>query len=193
MFPRPFLAESMLFGFFRQKKHNRQIMERQYAALTAAARTPYFYSDLSVPDTVMGRFEMLSIVLILFFRRTAKSARSGQELAQEIIDAFFQDVDHSIRELGVGDPGVPKRMKKLAGRFYGRAESYGVALDKGDHQLLAQALARNIYPERGDDAPDMQGLARWMIEEEAHLRDVPEESVETGSVTMAVPGGPRLQ
>ncbi|MDI6838950.1 MAG: ubiquinol-cytochrome C chaperone family protein, partial [Rhizobiaceae bacterium] len=193
MFPRPFLAESMLFGFFRQKKHNRQIMERQYAALTAAARTPYFYSDLSVPDTVMGRLEMLSIVLILFFRRTAKSARSGQELAQEIIDAFFQDVDHSIRELGVGDPGVPKRMKKLAGRFYGRAESYGAALDKGDGELLAQALTRNIYPERGEDAPDMHGLARWMIEEEAHLRDIPEESVETGSVTLAVPGGPRLQ
>ena len=100
----------MIFRLFKKKNHNRAIVDRQYAALTSAARIPFFYSDLDVPDTVMGRFEMLSIVMILFFRRTAKSEASGQELAQEIVDAFFQDIDHSIRELGIGDQGVPKRM-----------------------------------------------------------------------------------
>ncbi len=49
----------------------------------------------------------------------------------DIVDAFFEDVDHSIRELGIGDMGVPKRMKKLARMFYGRANSYGEALDAG--------------------------------------------------------------
>jgi cytochrome b pre-mRNA-processing protein 3 len=87
----------MIFGLFKKKKHNRVIVDRQYAALTSAARTPVFYTDLGVPDTVMGRYEMLSITMILFFRRTAKSPTSGQELAQEIVDAFFQDLDHSIR------------------------------------------------------------------------------------------------
>ena len=62
----------------------------------------------------MGRFEMLSATLILYFRRTRSSGRAGQEIAQEIIDAFFEDVDHSIRELGVGDVSVPKKMKKFA-------------------------------------------------------------------------------
>eukprot|EP01035_Chromulina_nebulosa_P062182 gene62182-85033_t len=111
------------------KSNNQKIVERQWAILTSCARTPAFYADMDVPDTVMGRFEMLTIVLVLFFRRTAKSPRSGQELAQEIIDAFFEDVDHSIRELGVGDTSVPKRMKKLASMFYGRLESYAAALD----------------------------------------------------------------
>lgn len=165
------------------------IVERQYAALTATARTPVFYAELGVPDTVMGRFEMLSLVLILYFRRMRQSARGGQEIAQEIIDAFFEDVDHSIRELGIGDQGVPKRMKKLAGMFFGRLEAYAAALDKDDAGLLASALRRNIYPETGDDAPDMAGLAEWMMDAERRLRALDEEVVETGSVRLDTPGG----
>jgi cytochrome b pre-mRNA-processing protein 3 len=176
----------MVFGFFRQKRNNQAIVERQYAALTSAARTPAFYIDMNVPDTVMGRFEMLSIMLIIYFRRTARSARSGQEIAQNIIDAFFEDVDHSIRELGVGDPGVPKRMKKLAGMYYGRLESYAGALDKGDREVLAAALARNLHPEVAP-APDMRALADWMFSAEQALASVAEAEIETGSARIAVP------
>ncbi len=90
----------MIFGLFRKKNNNQAIVDRQYSTLTAAARMPEFYESMNVPDTVMGRFEMLSVVMILFFRRTRSSGTSGQEIAQEIVDAFFQDIDHSIRELG---------------------------------------------------------------------------------------------
>ena len=177
----------MLFGYFRQKKHNRIIVERQYAALTATARTPVFYAELGVPDTVMGRFEMLSLVLILYFRRMRQSARGGQEIAQEIIDAFFEDVDHSIRELGIGDQGVPKRMKKLAGMYYGRLESYAAALDENDREALAAALKRNIHPEEGEAAPSMQSLADWMFAAEQALGAVDENDIETGMARIAVP------
>lgn len=177
----------MIFSLFRNKKTNRAILERQYAALTATARIPYFYSDLGVPDTVMGRFEMLSVVLILFFRRTASAMTSGQELAQAVVDAFFEDVDHSIRELGVGDTGVPKRMKKFAGMFYGRLESYAAALEARDVEALSSALKRNIHPGR-EDAPAMTGLAEWMIGAEKNLAAVSEDMIATGSVVLPVPG-----
>jgi cytochrome b pre-mRNA-processing protein 3 len=177
----------MVFGFFRQKRNNQVIVERQYGALTAAARTPAFYLDMNVPDTVIGRFEMLTIMLILYFRRTARSPRSGQEIAQNIIDAFFEDVDHSIRELGVGDPGVPKRMKKLAGMYYGRLESYAGALDRNDRQELAAALKRNIHPEEGETAPSMQALADWMFDAEKAFSALDEEQIETGMARIAVP------
>ena len=91
----------MIFGLFGKKNGNRRIVEKQYATLTKAARHPYLYEALDVPDTVIGRFEMLSLVFILYFRRTRASATSGQEIAQEIVDAFFMDIDYSIRELGV--------------------------------------------------------------------------------------------
>lgn len=177
----------MIFRLFRKKNHNRAIVDRQYAALTSAARNPFFYSDLDVPDTVMGRFEMLSIVMILFFRRTAKSDASGQELAQEIVDAFFQDIDHSIRELGIGDQSVPKRMKKLAGMFYGRLETYAAALEAGDTEKLADALRRNIYPGMAD-APMMPGLADWMIAAEAALAGVSEDEISRGQAVLPLPG-----
>ena len=178
----------MIFGLFGKKNGNRRIVEKQYATLTKAARHPYLYEALGVPDTVMGRFEMLSAMLILYFRRTRISATSGQEIAQEIVDAFFEDVDHSIRELGVGDVGVPKRMKKFAGMFYGRLESYAAALDAGDRAALATALARNIHPEAGEGAPPMEGLADYLFSAEAAMAKVGEDAIETGALDVAAPG-----
>lgn len=178
------LGFMMIFGLFGKKNSNAAIVARQYALLTAAARRPYFYTDLDVPDTVMGRFEMLSTCLILYFRRTRSSDRAGQEIAQEIIDAFFEDVDHSIRELGVGDVGVPKRMKKLASMFYGRLESYAAALERGDSDELAAALKRNFHPQAGDRAASMQGLAAYLLTAEAQLAQTGEDIVEAGRIDL---------
>ncbi|MCA1489957.1 ubiquinol-cytochrome C chaperone family protein [Sinorhizobium alkalisoli] len=179
----------MIFGLFKRKSGNIAIVERQYAHLTAAARQPFLYTDLDVPDTVMGRFEMLSAMLILYFRRTRSSPRTGQEIAQEIVDAFFEDVDHSIRELGIGDAGVPKKMKKLAGMFYGRLESYAAALDGSDREMLAAALRRNFHPER-EGAPSMAGLAAYLFLVEEVLSGIPEDAVEVGQLRIP-PAGPR--
>ncbi len=173
----------MIFGLFRKKNNNQAIVERQYSTLTAAARMPEFYETMNVPDTVMGRFEMLSLVMILFFRRTRASGTSGQEIAQEIVDAFFQDIDYSIRELGIGDNSVPKRMKKLAGMFYGRLEAYSKAMDAGNGEELATALSRNIHPK--SEAPaDMSELSGWMFKAEAALSGQSEDQIATGSATL---------
>jgi cytochrome b pre-mRNA-processing protein 3 len=178
----------MIFGLFRKRNHNQIIVVRQYDILTSMARQPVFYTDYDVPDTVMGRFELLSVVMILFFRRTRSSETSGQELAQEIVDAFFEDIDYSIRELGIGDNSVPKRMKKLAGMFYGRLESYAAAMDSNDRDALAAALRRNIYPKAaGEGTPSMVGLADWMMTAEAHLAGVTETEIATGAATLPQP------
>lgn len=177
----------MIFRLFKKKNSNQAIVDRQYATLTSAARQPGFYLHMGVPDTVMGRFEMLSAVMILYFRRTRASGTSGQEIAQEIVDAFFQDLDHSIRELGIGDQGVPKRMKKLAGMFYGRLESYAAALENSDAETLAAALKRNIYPQADAATPEMEKLAQWMITASETLVEQSEEIVATGAVTLPPP------
>ena len=177
----------MIFGLFRKRNNNQLIVVRQYELLTSTARQPVFYTDYEVPDTVMGRFELLSVVMILFFRRTRSSVTSGQELAQEIVDAFFEDIDYSIRELGIGDNSVPKRMKKLAGMFYGRLESYAAAMDVNDRVALAAALRRNIYPKADDAAASMTALADWMMMAEAHLAGIAEAEIATGSATLPLP------
>ncbi len=117
----------------------------------------------------------------------AWSADSSQYTAQEIVDAFFLDIDYSIRELGVGDTGVPKRMKKLAGMFYGRLESYAKALDTGDREALAAALARNIHPQAGEIAQPMRRLADWAFAAEAALAVVDEADIAVGSLQVPSP------
>ena len=172
----------MIWNLFKRKKANQALVERQYAEITGAARSPAFYESMGVPDTVMGRFEMISLHLFLYLRRTGSAGEATQGLAQEIVDAFFEDVDHSIRELGIGDMGVPKRMKKLAKMFYGRVTSYSQALDASDHKALTDALKRNIHPEAGDDAPSMQALSDWMLATARALEDVTDETLSAGQL-----------
>lgn len=176
----------MVLRIFGKNRANRMIVQRQYGVITATARQPCFYTDYGVPDTVMGRFEMLSVVMILFLQRTSKSSDSGKQMAQEVVDAFFMDIDYSICELGVGDNSVPKRMKKLAGMFYGRLERYVRCLQHRDLEQLAIALAQNIHAADADHG-EMAELARWMLENADHLGRIDEIVVETGMVSFLVP------
>ncbi len=154
-----------LFG--SAARANRAIANSLYDRIVAAARQPEYYSGLGVPDTPLGRFEMLSLHMFLFLHRMRGERGPAAALAQEVTDMFFQDVDHSLRELGIGDIGIPKRMKKLARMFYGRAASYGAALDTGDQEALAAALARNVCPQ----LDDWSGAAALAVEVEAmHAR-----------------------
>jgi cytochrome b pre-mRNA-processing protein 3 len=136
-----------LFG--GENARNRQIVSALYEKIVAAARRETFFSDWDVLDTPLGRFEMIALHMFLLQHRLRGETGVAREIAQELIDDFFTEVEHSLRELGIGDMGVPKRMKKLARMFYGRTASYEAALDTGNHGDLATALARNIRP----DAP----------------------------------------
>ena len=176
----------MIFGLFRKNKVNHALMVRQYDALTRAARDPVFFESMNVPDTVMGRFEMLSIVLILYFRRTSTAGEPVKAIAQELVEAFFEDLDHSMRELGIGANGVPKRMKKLAGMFYGRLDSYARALESNDSDALEVALRRNIHPENAEEALSMRLLADYMMTAENALKAVPESVLANGDACLPV-------
>jgi cytochrome b pre-mRNA-processing protein 3 len=175
----------MIFSLFRKNNPNRATIERQYAILTSKARDPWFYQAGSVPDTVMGRFEMLAVVLILYFRRSGQSGPVVREIAQKIVEAFFEDLDHSMRELGIGDNGVPKRMKKLAAMFYGRVDSYGRALENADGVALETALRRNIHPENADQALSMRRLAHYMLEVDRDLKSLDEAVLERGEAMIS--------
>lgn len=172
--------------FGRDRGANRAITDALYAEIVAAARQPVFYADWGVPDTPLGRFEMISLHLFLFLRRVRGEAGSIADVAQVLTDEFFADVDSSVRELGVGDAGVPKRVKRLAKMFYGRVASYGEALDANDRAALAAALARNIRP--GVAAwPEVDALAGYTIAAAALLAD--QAGLAGGSIAFPVAGG----
>jgi cytochrome b pre-mRNA-processing protein 3 len=141
----------MIFQSLRRDRR-RQTIDALYGAIVAQARHPAFYRDFAVPDTVEGRFEMIVLHLVLFLRR-ARSERDGVgALGQGVFDVFCRDMDHSLREMGVGDLALPRRMKALGEAFYGRARSYDRALAGGDHAALIAALARNVFATEGEPA-----------------------------------------
>jgi cytochrome b pre-mRNA-processing protein 3 len=110
--------------------------------IVAQARLPAFYQRYGVPDTVNGRFDMVLLHLWLVLRRL-RTSTDGAALAQALFDHFCSDMDDNLREMGVGDLSVPKRMVKFAEAFYGRTAAYDAAL-KASGSELAQALARNV-------------------------------------------------
>ncbi|MCO5159537.1 MAG: ubiquinol-cytochrome C chaperone [Mesorhizobium sp.] len=143
------------------RRRNRAIADAIYIRIVAAARQPVPYSDWLVPDTPLGRFEMVGLHIYLFLRRIRGEGEAADALGQELTDTFFQDVDHSLRELGIGDMGIPKRMKTLSRMFYGRTRSYDQALDARDQTALTAAVARNVRPET-PEWPQAESLAAYL-------------------------------
>jgi cytochrome b pre-mRNA-processing protein 3 len=166
-----------LFG--RERKANRAVTEALYERIVAAARQRVFYSDWNVPDTPLGRFEMLSLAMLLFQHRLRGEEGMAQEVAQVLIDEFFIDVEHSLRELGISDPGVPKRMKKLARMFYGRTAAYTDALDRDDAVAMAAALARNVRPDE-TAWPEAAQLAGYAFAAQEALAAQPTDAICAG-------------
>ncbi len=120
----------------------RGTIETIYGMIVAQAREPSFYDRFDVRDTVNGRLDMLILHLWLVLRRL-RSATGGQGLSQALFDRFCTDMDDNLREMGVGDLTVPKRMQAFGEAFYGRSTAYDLAFDAGDAEL-AQALSRNV-------------------------------------------------
>jgi len=131
------------FNHFRKPRiPSRGTIEAIYGMIVTQAREPLFYRDLGAPDTVNGRFDLLVLHLWMVLRRL-KSVADGPVLSQTLFDRFCDDMDGNLREMGVGDLIVPKRMQAFGEAFYGRTAAYDLALTAG-REPLAQALCRNI-------------------------------------------------
>jgi cytochrome b pre-mRNA-processing protein 3 len=149
----------------------RGTIEVIYGMIVAQAREPLFYRDLGVPDTVNGRFDLLVLHLWMLLRRL-KSTPDGTAMCQALFDHFCNDMDANLRELGVGDLTVPKRMQAFGEAFYGRSAAYDLALAEGA-EPLALALSKNIL--NGREIETARGLAEY-VEQSIRVLDVTDEA-----------------
>lgn len=125
-----------------------------YTEITRAARKPEFYLRYDINDTLDGRFDTLTLIVVLVVRRLRKAGKQGEDLAQEVIDLMFADMDLSLHEIGVSENKVGKKVKTIATAFIGRMKAYSTALDHDDDIELAEAISRNLYRENGTDPLD---------------------------------------
>lgn len=155
-------------GFLRRGRHERAGFTL-YGAAVAAARDPWLYTVLGVPDTLDGRFDMVGLHAFLLIQRVKREPAPGPALAQAVFDAMFSDMDINLREMGVGDLAVGKRVKAMWEAFHGRANAYASAMTAGDSAALRAALERNVW--HGAEMPDGAAatLARLTLAQAACL------------------------
>ena len=146
------------FSGFQRKKDVYQL----YSKIVEQARTPAFYLEYGVADTVDGRFDMILLHLFLVLQRLEDEdeGESQAKLQRQLQEAFVTDMDRSLREMGVGDMSVGKQVKKMSVAWFGRAGAYREALTALDNNALEEALSRNVY--RDDSNGDATRLALYM-------------------------------
>jgi cytochrome b pre-mRNA-processing protein 3 len=140
-----------------------------YGAIVTQARDPGFYADFGVPDTVLGRFDLIILHLALLLRRLRAGDEPGRASAQSVFDTFCRDMDHNLREMGIGDQGVPHQMRRVGEAFYGRAQAYDTALGQAGNDALIEALTRNVYAEAREGAVAARRLAAYVRHAADHL------------------------
>jgi cytochrome b pre-mRNA-processing protein 3 len=175
----------MVLRLFRRSA-NRQLIDRLSGEIVAAARDPVLFTEYGIDDSLEGRFEAVTLHAVLVLRRLNRIDPPAPEIARDLTDAIFRSFEIALREMGVGDISVPKRMKTIAGAFLGRASAYDMAL-RGDAPALKAALARNVYDGRKN--PDR--LARYVETANEALAEASLEAFTLGRVPFPEPAAVR--
>ena len=170
---------------FRLQSPEREPARMLYAAAAAQGRSPALFSDLGAPDTVEGRFEMVSTHVYLILRRLRSfQTPPTRKLAQAVLDVFMEDLDDSLRELGVGDMSIARKIRKMAENFYGRIGAFEDALKPdADANALASAIALNVF--ETSDGTKGEALATYMRRAESVIAEQTQADLLAGIVTFA--------
>lgn len=157
-----------------------------YASAVAQARSPAFYRDFGVRDSMEGRFELFSLHVIFLIERLKGQGEPAAETSQAVFDSYVKGLDDAFREIGVADTSVGKKMKKLAGAFYGRLKAYDEAVASlPDESAIREFVARTAFEERGEG--DVAALTSYLINTRAALVEQPLDALLQGDVTWPNP------
>jgi cytochrome b pre-mRNA-processing protein 3 len=124
---------------------SRAALEPLYRALVAEARDPFWYRAGGVPDTIDGRFDMVSSVLALVLLRLEREGQATRDETVLLTELFIDDMDGTVRQIGIGDQLVGKHVGRMMGALGGRLDAYRKSA--GDPDAFAAAVRRNIFRE----------------------------------------------
>ncbi len=159
-----------------------------YRAVVEQARREEFYVGAGVPDTVDGRFDMVTLHAFLVLYRLKRDRGRTADLAQAMFDAMFADMRGNLREMGVGDVGMKRRIKAMVRAFYGRIAAYEEGLE-GDDRTLGEALRRNLYRKTEPRPRDLVAMSGYMRRGAARLDAQDTAELLAGRITFEPPPG----
>jgi cytochrome b pre-mRNA-processing protein 3 len=164
-----------------------------YRRIVAQSRRPVFYAGLGVPDTAEGRFEMLALHLFLVLHRL-KNERGDPAcaaLAQSLVDQAVADLDANLREMGAGDLGVGRKVKRMAKALYGRIGAYEAGLAGGEAALHA-AVRQTVFTAGSPGEPQVAALARYLTACRDLLAAWPTRELTAGNLAFPLPESARM-
>jgi cytochrome b pre-mRNA-processing protein 3 len=177
----------MIFPLFRRNRQPDTISSL-YGMIVAQARSPVFYREYGVPDTIGGRFDLLLLHLSLVVECLMRE-EEGRACGQALFDRFCLDMDDNLREMGIGDLAVPKHMKRVGEAFYGRSQAYQAALAADGEDALVEALVRNVYGGAAADAAAPARLATYIRRVSQALRRHAPADLVCGRIVLPDPRG----
>ncbi len=143
-----------MFGWLRNRQSPKVAAERIYEGIVDQARQPPFYSRFGIPDTLEGRYEMVALHLFLVHERLHAEAPLHNDLARALTERFVTDMDDCMREIGIGDMSVPKKVKRAAAGLLERVHDYRAALAQSSDDGLLAAIDHHAFSsKRPEDNP----------------------------------------
>ena len=168
----------------QQRKLEGRPAERLYQSILQASRQPDLYTEFEVHDHLDSRFDMLCLhISLLMGRLRMLPEEVHKPLNQELFDRFFADMDFTLREMGVGDLGVGKRVRKMSEAFMGRLLAYTQSLERNDKMELALVLARNIRRSHDSNDADRR-MADYVLQSRDRLSAVGDNEMQAGTVDL---------
>ncbi len=165
-----------------------EVSRAVYERVVAQAREPGFYARLGVPDTPEGRFEMLTLHLFLVLHRLKHEPGDPETaaLAQSLTDHLVADMDANLREMGAGDLGVGRKVKRMAGALYGRIAAYEAGLDRGE-AALREALRQTVFATTTPTAEQVAALVGYLLAARDRLAERTAGELARGTIDFPMP------
>jgi cytochrome b pre-mRNA-processing protein 3 len=170
-----------LEALFRRRDAVREAGAALYDSAVAQARQPTLYIGLGLPDTVEGRFEAYALNVALLLRRLRREGRAGAAVSQALFDRFVVGLDDGLRQMGISDTGLAKRMKTVGQAVYGRLNGYETAFATlPDMAALESLAARTAFAGELDAGVRAAPFARYAVAADAALSAQPLAAIEAG-------------
>lgn len=182
-------VKNEMFGFLFKNKKLTSVAHDLFGHIMDQSREPVFYKKFAVADNLDGRFDLMALHMAIVIEKINHSENKEQvlKLKQILQEIMFDNLDLTMREIGVGDMGVGKKVKAMAEAFYGRMKVYKEHLNSKDHGEMADALSRNLYRENEIDENVLSDMTTYAFDQYQNVLNQNEKDVFSGVVSFTVP------
>ncbi|MBT5187724.1 MAG: hypothetical protein HOH19_12460 [Kordiimonadaceae bacterium] len=180
-----------MFDFMWKKKRLNNAAHRLFCDVIEQSRFTTFYQNFDVEDTLDGRFDIMAIhmSIILYKLDQHKEFEDAKVVKRIIQEIMFDNLDLSLREIGVGDLGVGKKIKVMAEAFYGRMKVYQALFENKSYDKMAETLKRNLYRGAEIENKILSGMTKYVYYQCDKIINQPIEQILKGNITFLSPDG----